>query len=260
MFLHLVHQLPDVVVLAVAFVVLATAAAAAPLDGACLLRAHKHDYWDEAAYDGFKAVMATTSFVLAFSLVQANANLQAVEAKVAREGAALLTTDRALQRMGRADAASLRVDLDDFARKQATLEWPLLAEGQRSAEVDDAFTKLSRGARAIDPDDKRQEAIFAQLLKSVDDLSDARESILAEETLELPLLFWITTLSLLAIALALAGMTKASQPRIVSLAATSGAVALLLAFVAVVDQPFSGQTSVSPQGILTAADLNKHRI
>ena len=260
MFLHWIHQFPDVVDLAVTFTVLAAAAAAAPFVGARLLRNHKHESWDEAAYDGFKAVMATTSIVLALSLVQANANLQAVEAKVAKEGAALLTADRALQRMGRADAAALRIDLDDFAHKQATLEWPLLAEDQRSPEVDDAFTKVSRGARAIDPDGKRQEAMFTELLKSIDDLSDARESILAEETLELPPLFWITTLSLLAIALALAGLTRASQPRIVSLAATSGAVALLLAFVAVVDQPFSGQTSVSPQGILTAADLNKHRL
>jgi hypothetical protein len=112
----------------------------------------------------------------------------------------------------------------------------------------------------IDPDGKRQETMFAELLRSIDELSDARESILAEETLELPPLFWITTLSLLTIALALAELTRASQPRVVSLAATSGAVALLLAFVAVVDQPFSGQTSVSPQGILTAADLNKHRL
>jgi len=260
MILHWIHQFPDVVDLAVAFFVLAAAAAAAPFVGARLLRNHKHESWDEAAFDGFKAVMATTSIVLAFSLVQANANLQTVEARVAKEGAALLTTDRALQRLGRADAAALRVDLDDFARKQATLEWPLLADGQRSPEVDDAFTKVSRGARAIDPDGKRQEAMFTELLKSIDDLSDARESILAEETLELPPLFWITTLSLLAIALALAGLTRASQPRVVSLAATSGAVALLLAFVAVVDQPFSGQTSVSPQGILTAADLNKHRL
>ena len=258
--LHWLHHFPDVAILAVAFAALFAASAATPYLGRHILRIPQRDEWDQAAYDGFKAVMATASIVLAFSLVQANADLQTVEAKVAREGATLLTTDRALQRMGRPDALALRVDLEDFARKQVSLEWPLLAEAQRSAEVDDAFTKVSRGARALDPDDRRQEAIFAQVLRSVDDLSDARESILAEETLELPALFWITTMSLLAVALALGTLMKADLARVVGLAATSGAVGLLLAFVAVVDQPFSGQTSVSPQAILTAVDLNKRRI
>jgi hypothetical protein len=259
MLLSYLHRLPDLAILAVIVLSITGLAMLAPFIGRHVIRLPDSAGRDEAAFEGFKAVMSMTGVVLAFSLVQVNGNLQSIEGRVAKEGATLLTIDRALQRIGLPEADALRPTLNDFAKKQTQLEWPLLAKEQRSPQVDAAYSVLSRAARSINPTDKLQETVFSELLKSLDDLSDNREAILADASIRLPEFFWITSIGLLLVSLSLGVLMKSTVTRIVSVGATSAAVGLLLGFVVIVDEPFAGDTSVSPKPILTAVALNQRR-
>jgi hypothetical protein len=260
MLLSYLHRLPDIAILAIIVIAITGLAMLAPFIGRHIFRLRENDRRDEAAFEGFKAVMSMTGVVLAFSLVQVNTNLQSIEARVAKEGATLLTIDRALQRIDLPEAETLRPALNDFARKQTQIEWPLLANQQRSPQVDAAYSALSRAVRLINPTDKHQETIFSELVKSLDDLSDNREAILADASIRLPEFFWITSVGLLLVALLLGVMMKSTTTRIVSVGATSAAVALLLGFVVIVDEPFAGDTSVSSKPITTAIALNQRRV
>jgi hypothetical protein len=198
MLLHLLHQLPDVAILALAVIVVAGITMAAPHVRRRVLRLANNDERDEAAFDGLKMVMSMAAIVLAFCLVQANGNLREVDATVAKEAAAISITDRALLRFGKPEATELRSVLADYAAAVVD-EWPSLARRERSEAADAAYTALSKKTRAMAPDDARQEAMYHELLKDLDDLSDLREETLTESDYRLPTIFWVTAGCLLAL-------------------------------------------------------------
>lgn len=259
-FLSELHRLPDLAILGLVVLVVAGLAMSAPFIGRRLLKLSVHASRSEAALDAYKAVMTMTGVVLAFALVEANGNLHAIEGLVAKEGAALSAADRALLRSGNPQLIALRPALAAYGKSIVEEEWPLLAEVERSDATDDAYDALSRQARSVNPADARQQTMFAELLKALDDLADLREQRIAESEADLPPFFWVTAGGLLLVAFVLGLLTADTLATAVALAAAAAAVALVLAFVAIVDQPFEGDTSVKPKEIVKALTLNARRI
>ena len=201
--------------------------------------------------------MSMAAIVLAFSSVQANSNLREVDATVAKEAAAISITDRALLQFGKPKKAALHRLWPTTA--PVVDEWPSLGRRERSEAADAAYTALSKKTRAMAPDDTRQEAMYHELLKDLDDLSDLREEALTESDYRLPTIFWVTAGCLLALGAVLAALTADSLGRMVGVGAPAAAVALLLAFVIIVDVPFEGETSVTPHAIENALARNALR-
>ncbi len=259
MFLTALHQLPDLAILVIVVICITGLSVLAPIVSHRLLGLSQDQERQDAALDGYKAIMGMIGVVLAFSLVQANTNLQTIQALVGKEATALAAVDRVLLRSGQADLIALRPSLADFGSKLVQLEWPLLASGDRSADADGAYSRLSRGVRGLSPTDPRQVAMYGELLKQMDDLSELREEVIEASEIALPDFFWITTYGLLLVALGLATATSDSLKQRVAVAATAAAVALLLVFVIIIDRPFEGQTSVSSVPISKALQRNSHR-
>ncbi len=259
MFLTVLHQLPDLAILVTVVLLVTALSVLAPIVSHRFLGLSQDQERQDAALDGYKAIMGMIGVVLAFSLVQANTNLQSIQALVGKEATALAAVDRVLLRSGNVDLIALRPFLADFGTKVVQLEWPLLASGDRSSDADAAYTKLSRGVRGLAPADPRQVAMYGELLKQMDDLSELREQVIEASEIALPNFFWITTCGLLLVAMGLATATSDSLKQRVAVAATAAAVALLLVFVIIIDRPFEGQTSVSSDPISKALQRNSHR-
>jgi hypothetical protein len=247
--LHWFYDMPDLAILAVVVVVVTAIAMLAPQISRRVLRLGEHKEREDAAFDGYKAVTSMIGVVLAFSLVQANGVLRSLDGAVEREASAISTADRLMLRIGQPELADLRPALAAYARSLVNDEWPLLAEGQRSLATDDAYVALSKPARSVTPSDSRQQAMYNELLRNLDDIADLREEILAATDEGLPRFFWITVVGLLAVGAAVAAVAGSGLSRAVGLAAPATAIALLLAFVIIVDQPFDGDTSVKPTPI-----------
>ena len=259
MFLTPLHQLPDLAILVIVVVIITGLSVLAPIISHRVLGFSQDQERQDAALDGYKAIMGMIGVVLAFSLVQASTNLQSVQGLVGKEATALAAVDRALLRSGQVDLVALRPLLADFGNKVVQSEWPLLASGDRSLDADAAYSKLSRGVRGMSPADPRQVTMYGELLKQMDDLSELREQVIEASEIALPNFFWITTAGLLLVALGLASATSDSLKQRVAVAATAAAVALLLVFVIIIDRPFEGQTSVSSDSISKALQRNSHR-
>ena len=259
MILHWLHQLPDLAILALVVAFVTGVTMAAPHIGRHLLRLPVDKERCDAALDGYKAVMSMVGVVLAFSLVQANNNLHGIEASVGKEAATLSAADRTMLRLGKPEIAALRPLLATYGNSLIKEEFPLLAQGERGPATDAAYTALSKAIRSIGPDDARQTAMYNELLRNLDDLADLREEILTESDLALPNFFWVTTSALLILGVVLATLTESSLSKTVGVAAPAAAVALLLGFVIIVDQPFEGETSVKPDAIQRALVISSHR-
>jgi hypothetical protein len=259
MLLHYIHQLPDLGILAITLIAITGAAMLAPYIGRHVLGFPKNDERDDAAFDGYKGLMGLIGVVLAFSLVQANNNLRLVAETVSKEASVIATFDRILLRSGKPDLIALRPFLAKYGESLVNDEWPLLSRGERSDATGEAFNNLTNGVRATVPEDARQQAIYAELLKTTDDLFDLREELLTDSELGLPKFFWVTALGLLILGFVLASLTTSSLSRTVGVGAPAAGVALLLAFVIIVDLPFEGETSIGPDAIKKTLTIDAHR-
>jgi hypothetical protein len=260
--LHWLHKLSDPAILALVLTTMTLAMMAAPRLGQTLLRLSDRKERDEAVFSAFSAVVSMLGVVLALSLVQANNTLREFQGKVTKEAAAFEVLDRALLRFGKPGFAELRPRLAAFGQSIVANEWSRLAGGERSAVTDELFNALSKGIHDLSPDDARQQTVYAQLVKTLDELADLREELLAgadPETSGLPAFFWFTILGLIAVAFCLATFTTPSLGRTVAVGASASAIALLLAFVIIVDVPFEGDTSVSSRPLQKALLVNAER-
>jgi hypothetical protein len=211
--LDLIHTLPNIVILAVTVLVFGGAAFASPFLGR-LLRLKEDKERDTAAFDAFKAVMAMAGVVLAFSLVQAEGNLRGDQSVVGREASAVMITDRALHRMGAEETEQIRPLLRAFAESQVNQDWPsLVSDMGRSFATDRAYMALSKGVRAFEPHDQRQTVMYAELIKAMDDIADARETLVQDASLQLPPFFWVMALSFVLLGLILGLLCEASISR-----------------------------------------------
>lgn len=190
--------------------------------------------------EAFKTVISFTGIVLAFSLVQVQGNFRAAGELAAKEAAAVATVDRALMRYGDPRMAIIRPEIADYARAIISDEWRQMPDTGRSEAVDALYGEASRKAREIEPATPRQQIIFAELVRGLNEMSDLREARLTSAQMALPDLFWNVVTALFVLLIVLAGLITPTLDRALTLGSMIGAIGMLFALVVVIDQPFEG--------------------
>ena len=214
----------------------------------------------DAAMDGVKTVTTFMVLILAFSLSLVMSQHRQVEEQVQREATLINQLDRGLLRTGPPELVALRPLLVEYARSVVIDEWPRMATASRSPITYDRFNTLSRGIRAVEVTTPRQQAQYADILRSLEGLSDMRDIRLLNSRLALPDLFWATILGGCLLLLPICAMTATSLNSALLKLAMGGSVGMLMALVIVIDRPFSGQTQVTPTPIERAIMRNLERV
>jgi hypothetical protein len=247
-----IYDIPNIGVTLLFGIAGACLLAGAPFLREKVLRIRVPSAYSEATDKALAVVISFTGVVLAFLLVQATGNLRNLETQVATEAHNIEQMDRLFLRSGDPAISALRGALRDYANSIVRDEWPELRKGRSSEQTTALFRPISRGTFAIEPPPGRQSLIYAEILKKVDELSAEREArIVAATKLELPSIFWETIIGLLTILLLLATFSECTFGRAVALGCQGFGLALLVALVFIFDEPFKGQTSVSPEPIAT---------
>jgi len=246
------YNLPDTGIALLFGMVGACLLAGAPFLREKLLRIQVPSAHSEATDKALGVVIGFTGVVLAFSLVQAHNNLRNLEMQVGTEAHNLAQMDRLILRYGDPANSTIRTALRNYANSIVTDEWPELHQGRSSERTAELFSPISRAILAIEPTVGRQSLIYAEMLKKVDEIAaDRKARVVAATKLELPWIFWEAIIALLIILFLLATFSEATFGRAVALAAQGFGLALLMAIVYIFDEPFKGQTAVSPQPIIT---------
>jgi hypothetical protein len=219
----------------------------------CLPRLTQRVPWfapSDAHTDFVLRVQATlftmTSVLLAFTLVQADINFREADSLVSAEAARIDQLDRLLARYGDEAAHAVRPLLRTYALSITHDEWPKMLKGRGSDATSRAFTQISRRILAMQPATTRQTLIMGEMLKSLDSLAEARAHRLNLIALGLPALYWEVVLFALAMLLGVSCMVQQTVFRSVVLAAQAGAIGAFVGLVFVMDQPFKGDTGISP--------------
>jgi hypothetical protein len=206
-------------------------------------------------YDSYKTIISFTGVVLAFLLIQAHGNFRAAEELTVKEATAITSVDRAMLRHGDPRMAALRPGLQAYGRAIVSEEWPLMATGGHSVTVDSLYTATSRPARTLDPQTAREQAIFTEIVRGLDEVWEFREARINANGLGLPPLFWNALGAMFVLLFGIAALISPQADYRVSLGGIIAAVGLLFALVVMVDEPFRGENSVRPYALERALPL-----
>lgn len=214
-----------------------------------------------AALDGLKAVATFLVFILAVSLNQAINQLRVAEEVVQREAGLLVQLDRGLLRVGEPALAALRPLLADYLRLVVEEEWPRMAEGERSERAAEALAAVQRAVRAteVSLDTPRRLALYADMMRAMEGISDARDQRLLAMRVSLPGVFWAAILVGGLILLPLCAMTAGHLTSALVKASIVGAIGVLIALVVVLDRPFAGESAVKAAPFERAMERNARR-
>ena len=191
-----------------------------------------------------------TSFVVAFTLVQAEFNFRKVDALISAEASHINRLDRLLVRYGDRAGDAVRPHILAYARSVVVDEWPsLLDKGIGSDKTRESFVLFSRGILAIEPATGRQNNIHAEILRSLDAVAEARDGRLNAVTVSLSATFWQAILFAVLILLFVSSAVERTRFRSIIMGCQMAVLGTFIGFVFIMDQPFKGHSAVDPQAI-----------
>ena len=246
----LANRLPDLAILAV------SAIAFAIFGGGIALAINKlwFQCWpkhsafeDKLADTAHTSLIGLAALVLALMITNGFASLSKTEEVVRQEGVDIYRLGRELDALG-PNARDARQALAAYARSVAGDEWPRLAalpnrlSPLAQKNLDDLWGLVRGLQRGMDPRDPVRGDLSADLAQ----IETLRESRLAAATSNVPNVFWIILMLLVAAASFLSGRQAPKrfgmQVNLIHMAAIGLAVGRVIS----VNNPFRGQTSVDP--------------
>ncbi len=201
------------------------------------------------------------SLVLAFSLVTVIGNFNRAEAAAAAEASLINNMDRMMARYGDPSASELRDELLAYTRSIVEDEWPMLDLGRGSEKTRELFVPISKGVIAIQPGQGRQSVIYTEMVKKADDIAEAREARIESTSTSLAAVFWLMVTLTFSAVIILTIFIDLNSIRVFGFAIQMAAFAALLSVVFIFDEPFNGETSVSPKAfvkVIRAMEARAH--
>jgi hypothetical protein len=244
------YALPEIVLLALPMATLVLAV----LFGPRLVRRSPAAAPGDTSIDFSLAIQATlftlVGLALTFTLVQADINFRQADSSVSTEAARLDQFDRLLTRYGDPGARAIRPMLKSYTRSIVEHDWPAMLADRQDEATTKAFTPISRGVLAIEPQTTRQTLILGEMLKSLDGIAEARAARLNLATIALPTIYWVVVLFAVTVVVFVSCVIPRTPFRSLLLAAQAAVLGAFVGFVFVMDQPFKGQTAIGPDSFV----------
>ena len=246
------HSLPNVVIGLLLMIVGLTLSTAIPLYIRWKYNLNPNEHLAKGAEEGFKLFTSITLLLIAFSLVRVQGDHRNVEDLVSRESALIFKLNRSLAAFNGGHSAELQGDLKDYASSIVSDEWPLMAKGERSEETSNLLVDITQGVRLLDPKTPVQQMARAEIVTTLNQLSDVREARLSASRLHLPSYLW----EALAVAIVLLigfGWLQNPLPKMVAyVGGVTIGVTVLLTLVISLEGLFVGESQVRPDAIIFA--------
>lgn len=197
------------------------------------------------------SLLAFTVFTLALVLADVRGNLGKTLDSTLREASIITRLDAELQVAGGAEAAKARTDLRSYADAVTAHDWPALGQPvpHLSTEADGALKTLRASARAAAKENPDSASTINGFLSQLEDYRFGR---LESATKSVTNVFWWIIFAFLIGAMVMNGRYRFDLTSSTLVFLHMAGIGLVLALIVVMDQPFRGETSVSPGAISRA--------
>lgn len=244
------HSLPNVAIGILLITVGLTLSTAIPFYIRWKYNLNPNEHLAKGAEEGFKLFTSITLLLIAFSMVRVQGDHRNVEDLVSRESALMFKLNRSLAAFNGGHSAELQDDLKAYANSIVSDEWPLMAKGQRSEETSNLLTDITQGVRLLDPKTPVQQMARAEIVTTLNQLSDVREARLSASRLKLPSYLW-EALTMSIILLIAFGWFQNPLPKMVAyVGGVTIGVSVLLTLVIALEGLFIGESQVNPDAIV----------
>jgi len=199
------------------------------------------------------SLLGFTVFVLALVLSDVRSNLGKASDSVLTEAFTIQKLDRELKRVPDPQAAAVRANLRSYVQSVATSEWETLGSDAPALSVDTekAIAMLDEAVEALAQRLERGGDGLDELMTKVEEMRSARLELATKSVPEV--FWWVITLFLLA-AMVMNGRHPLDATSSALITLHMGAIGLVLGLIMVMDEPFRGQSSVSPAAIVKAVE------
>lgn len=202
----------------------------------------------------YLGIFALTALMMTLSTLEARSSFGKVGTKVKEEAFNLVRIDRTLLHYGEGATLESRRALADYAKAVVAEDWPLMRKGASDGSLR-VYDLLARLKGAIGALPESHGGLVERMLDDFDNLEQLHDDrIIAASEARLPSLFWWVIAALTAAICVLAGLLIVRPFGFVFLGVKLTAIALMVSFLAVLDGPFRGDTSVSPAPIVYAIE------
>ncbi|GMG90536.1 hypothetical protein Cmtc_17560 [Cupriavidus sp. TKC] len=197
------------------------------------------------------SLLAFIVFVLAHVLNDTRANQGEALDLALREAHAIGRLNREFQALNSPEALRAQQTLKAYVDAVVEKDWPALGDHDPSLspEADDALMKLVSETLTLA---MNSPAYGSFLRSSVQDLETLRLSRLESATQTVPDLFWWVLTIFIVGAMIMNGRFERSAASYVVIAFHLGAIGMVVALVIILDEPYRGQTSISPEPLVHA--------
>lgn len=197
------------------------------------------------------SLLAFTVFTLALVLTDVRANLGKTLDSTLREASIITRLDAELEVAGGPDATTARRDLRDYVEAVTRYDWPALGKQmpKLSKEGNRAMKSLRATVRSAARANPDSAAAINAFLPQLEDLRLGR---LESATKSVTHVFWWIICAFLMGAMVMNGRHSFDPASGTLIFLHMAGIGLVLALILVMDQPFRGETSVSPAPITRA--------
>lgn len=202
----------------------------------------------------YLGIFALTALMMSLSTLEARSTTGKLGGKVKEEAFNLVHLDRMLVHYGEEQTADARRVLADYAKAVVEEDWPLMRAGapDGSPHVYDLMARLRVSIGTLP---ESHAGLVDRMLDDVNDLEqDHDDRIIAASETRLPSIFWWLIGALTAAICVLAGLLLVRPYGFVFLGIKLTAIGLMVSFLVVMDGPFRGETSISPDAISYAIE------
>jgi hypothetical protein len=191
------------------------------------------------------SLLAFTVFTLALVLSDVRTNLGKTLDSTLREASFISRLDAELAVSTGTDAAQARSDLRAYVAAVTDYDWPALEQRvpSLSREADAALKSLRASVRAAAQANPDSASAIRGFLSQMEDYRLGR---LESATKSVTAVFWWTIFAFLMGAMVMNGRHPAGKASNALIFIHMGGIGLVLALILAMDQPFRGESSVSP--------------
>lgn len=194
--------------------------------------------------------------VVGFVVVTLWTTFERAEETTHQEAGALLDVYRQNTALSFRVASDTQVAVRDYARLVIDEEWPAMAHGGSSRRAERAALRIFDVFREYEPVGGADSMLLSESNARYNDFLEARRSRLTLAGAGLPGVFWAAIL--LGAVVTIGFTVFFGQPSAIAQMAMTGALAasvgLMLALILLLNHPFAGELSVSPQPFQSVLD------
>ncbi len=199
------------------------------------------------AAGGIASVSALTGIILAFVLALTNQAIDTYQSNVSVEASQIRNMDKLLSATQNKTSLQCRQPLFAYASSIIDDEWNQLQFQKGSSKTSAFLTTLEKCLVSIQPDTPMQSALYLEITKLSNLITESRETRIANSANQLSTVFWevIHIGLLLTIVLSALAFYTAGKIRVINCSIQVISISILIALVMLLDHPFTGSNGVN---------------